>query len=145
MKRPRGDNARLRQIDEQLGFVDKDGESPATIAERQGVASHIVGSDHGLPIVVWESKGVCSYTVLNRHRFLTTTLLARTPQGVVRLLDKLNHRVRSEADAQHWSPYYAILWETRYRKWVHKKDGNCDCQLCRIERSRLTPPPSGPK
>lgn len=129
-----GDNAKLRAIDEALGWVEPDGSSPASVAESQGVSSHIVGSQMGLPDVFWQSHGTWSYCVLHRHG-LTTTLLARSQKGLSRLLNKLYERVNSEVTGSKWRPYYNGLWDRRYRKWVHRPGGGCDCQLCRMGRT----------
>ncbi len=132
----RGDNATLRQIDEVMGWVELNGgDSPAATAEFLGVASHIIGDVYGLPVIVWESDGTFSYCVLNRYRFLTTTLLARSENGVIRLLRKLQTRVTNETEAAYWQGYYSDLWERRYRRWCCKLPALCECQLCRIAKA----------
>jgi hypothetical protein len=134
-----GDNAKLRRVDKAMGWVEPDGSSPAATAERLGVASHIIGDVHGLPVVVWQSDGVFSYCVLNRYRFCTTTLLARSKPALIRLLGRLYQRVNSESEAKRWQPYYSAMWERRYRRWCCKRPAPCDCQLCRIAGHAVRP------
>jgi hypothetical protein len=129
----RGDNAALRAFDKGMGWIDEDGSSPAAVAEREGVAGHIIGEKYGIPVVVWERGGTWSYCVLSRYT-LGTTLLARSESGLLKLLLKLYERVRSEKDAKRWQPYYSVLWEKKYRKWCCTGDRSCKCQLCRMAR-----------
>lgn len=127
----KGDNAKLRAVDEAMGWVEKDGSSPATVAESQAVAGHIIGHNHGLPVVAWKADGVWSYCVLNYHG-LTATLLAKSRSGITDLLNTLRKRVTDEQSAASWQSYYHALWKRRYRKWCCLKPKACNCQLCRI-------------
>lgn len=130
-----GDNAVLRQLDKDAGWVDSGGASPSSRAEEAGVAGHIIGLHLGMPVVAWEHDGLWSYCVLNRYG-LGTTLLARSKAGLLRLLRNLRHRVRDDSDGRQWQSYYSGLWARRYRKWCCISSRGCKCQLCRIAKGK---------
>lgn len=133
----RGDNAILRAFDKAAGWVEPDGSSPALVAERKGVAGHIIGERLGMPVVAWESNGTWSYCVLSRYG-LCTTLLARSEAGLTRLLVSLFERVQSEKDAKLWQAHYAALWKRNYQRWCCSGRRACNCQLCRVARGART-------
>lgn len=132
----RGDNAKLRAIDKKMGWIDKDGKSPASIAEELDVAGHIITIGKGknkITEVVWADSKVWSHCILH-HYGLGTTLLARSRKGMVQLITQFHERITTEDQAIQWKPYYDLLWKTRYKKWCCSNNKKCQCQLCRSAR-----------
>lgn len=106
----------LRAIDESMGWVEPDGNSPAATAERLGMRAVIIGSTHGMPAVAWgDPDGVWALPSVYE-----SPLLARSPEFLTFLLGLDLTKDQKRA-----------LWEKRYRRWKCSKTDLCACQLCR--------------
>jgi len=125
------DDDMIKEIDDQMGWVEPDGSSPSKTARDKGL--HCKFMDGPLSSTAWgRPGGVWSVCVLEG---IETTLLAKSFPALERLYRKLRER---QEEARDWKTYYSDLWERRYLKWCCRKDWFCMCQLCRIRRANGT-------
>ena len=127
------DNDLIRQIDEDMGWVEEDGSSPSRTADARGMDCKFLEGAFGA--TGWRSRetGLWSVCVLSM-RGITTTILAKSFSELCRLYQKLKERVEHGTERQNrrrWRKYYSEMWERRYRKWRCEKSTGCECQLCR--------------
>lgn len=117
----------IATIDKAMGWDDPPEESPSQIAKREGY--HCKFIDGPFSSTAWVGRdGVWSVCVLSG---IETTLLARSFKEVEKLYRRLRKRQENKKDKMKWKSYYHTMWETRYKKWICKKNSKCDCQLCR--------------
>lgn len=122
------DDNSIAKIDEEMGWIEEDGSSPSKTARDLGM--HVKFLDGHTAWV--NPSGLWSLCILPHSSYsdLQTTLLAKSYLALRKLYRKMQKR---KNDPKRWQSYYSLLWEKRYRKWVHGKKQPCDCQLCRIK------------
>ena len=119
----------IRQIDKEMGWIERDGSSPSKTANKLGYSCKFIeGPFSG---TAWHKDGLWSVCILSGNK---TTLLAKSFSALEVLYKKNIQRKTSKK----WLKYYSKMWKKRYKKWVCKSPSICDCQLCRMGCKKLT-------
>ena len=123
------DNDLIKQIDKNMGWVEKDGSSPSKTANERGVDCKFISPGQA----AWRTRKTGLWSTCIISYGLTTTLLAKSFSELVRLNFVLRQRLdqANRKQIKRWQKYYKAMWVRRYRRWSCKKPDECICQLCR--------------